>query len=161
VPLLVPSKASRRELLGKAGAIAAAAWAVPSMRSVRILGADGSPPPTSTTSTTPPPTATRPPSAGCVGMNDPTHDAFYSSRTQTGQFHAGDRISISGANLVPGTVDTFTVSGPEFGTRVVPLGGTFTHTFQADTSPFFSVVSWLTNVGLSTRWTVSCAHAAG
>jgi hypothetical protein len=87
-------------------------------------------------------------SPGCIGMNDPTHDGFYRSQSQAGQFHAGDRISINGADLVPGTVDTFTVTGPEFGTRVVALGATFTYTFQDDTSPFLSVVSWSTNIPL-------------
>jgi hypothetical protein len=94
-------------------------------------------------------------------MNDPGHDAFYGSRSQTGQVHAGDRISISGADLVPGTVDTFTASGPEFATQVVPLGQTFTYTFQADTSPFLSVVSWSMNVPAATSWTVSCQPASG
>jgi hypothetical protein len=91
-------------------------------------------------------------------MNDPSHDAFYSSRSQAGQFHAGDRISIRGADLVPGTVDTYTVTGPEFGTRVLPLGATFIHTFDADTPAFFSVVSWTTNVPVATSWTVGCEH---
>jgi hypothetical protein len=150
-----PSRKSRREMLGKAGAMAAVAWAAPVVSSVRLVEAGGSPPPTTTT-TTP-----RPPSPGCVGMNDASHDGFYSSRSQSGRFQAGDRISISGADLVPGTVDTFTVTGPEFGTQVVPLGQTFTHTFQADTSPFLSVVSWSTNVPASTRWVVGCEPASG
>jgi hypothetical protein len=93
-------------------------------------------------------------------MNDPSHDAFYSSRSQAGRFYAGDRVFITGADLVPGTVDTFTVTGPEFGTQVVALGATFSYTFQADTPPFVSVVSWFTNVPGPTRWTVSCEHVS-
>ena len=150
---------TRRHFLRTGALAAGTVWAVPTIGSVRVLQAPGSPPPSSTSTT--PPTTTRPPSPGCAGMNDPSNDGFYSSRSQAGQFYAGDRISISGADLVPGTVDTFTVSGPEFGTDVVPLGGTFTYTFQADTSPFFSVVSWSTNVPASTTWTVGCDHVPG
>jgi hypothetical protein len=93
-------------------------------------------------------------------MNDPSHDAIYSSRTNNGRFHAGDRIVISGEDIFPGLTDLFTVIGPEFGTRVVPLGGTFAYTFQNDTPPFLSIVSWFTNVGASTAWTVRCDHVS-
>jgi hypothetical protein len=89
-------------------------------------------------------------------MNDPSRDAVYSSRSQTGRFHAGDRITIAGADLVPGTVDRFTVTGPESGSVEVPLGQALSYTFQADTPPFASTVAWATNVPGPTSWTVRC-----
>jgi hypothetical protein len=145
------NRLTRRDAIRGTAVAAGLVWSAPAVKSVRTLGTVGTPPPETTTSTTAPSM-----SPGCIGMNDPSHDSVYSSRSQTGRFHAGDRVTIVGADLVPGTVDTFTVTGPEFGSAVVPLGQAFTYTFQADTPPFVSVVAWFTNVPGPTRWTVGC-----
>jgi hypothetical protein len=148
-----PARPSRREVLSRAGAVAAFAWTAPAVRSIRVMQSVGTPDPTSSSASTSPPVH----STGCTQMNDPIHDGVYlNDREVFGSWFAGETIRVRAGPPLAGA--QFRVVGATQATLSAPFGETIEFTFPADRDAAglrWGLVSG--PIPPNPTWTVSCA----